>query len=348
MVTPEPATSASGQEVLVVDKDEKVARGLKSLLGRLGLVVTVTPDPVRARELLNHKFFTVALFDADTPSAAGGLELLRFAREKSPLTTVIVMTARKAFDIGVTAFRGGAADVIVKEPSTVQYLKDRVVAASTQLMALSERNTLLEEVSDLNDEFLRRMRELSKQRLDLEDRLLGREETQTGGPGDLCSILLVTDDATTGTHLGALFPADKGWKLTVAQRGAESLDLADQLHPQIVLVKDPLPDLPARMVINSLNASAPDAITILVRPPARRGLAGEVTMVEGSRIIVLVPEYRAPDQLVAPIKEIREGIRYKLKERRYLQVFRQSHLDFLQRYNAIRQKIEAALARARR
>ena len=108
---------AAGQEVLVVDKDEQVTRGLQKLLGRLGLVVTATTEPVRAQDLLINKFFAVALFDVDTPATGEGLELLRFARDKSPLTTVIIMTARKAFDIGVAGFRGGAADVVVKEPS---------------------------------------------------------------------------------------------------------------------------------------------------------------------------------------------------------------------------------------
>lgn len=347
-VASEPTNIAAGQEVLVVDKDDKVARGLQTLLARLGLVVTVTSDPVRARDLLINKFFTVALFDVDTPTVAGGLDLLKFAREKSPLTTVIVMTARKAFDIGVAGFRGGAADVVVKEPDTVPYLKDRVLAAATELMTLSDRNTLLEEVSEVHEEFLRRMRDLSRQRLDMEDRLLGREETQTGGPGDVCSVLLVNDDLDAGAQLAAAFPKEKGWDVTVAQSGGESMDLANQLRPQIVLVKDPLPDLPARMVVNTVKTSAPDAVAILYQPPTRAGTAGEVKMVEGNRVIVLVAAYRSPDQLVAPMTEIREGIRQKLKERRYLQAFRQSNLDFLQRYNSIRQKIQVALARAKK
>src|SRR6185503_7431093 len=144
------------------------------------LVVTVTSDPVRARDLLVTKFFAVALLDVDTPGAGAGLELLKFARDKSPLTTIIMMTARKAFDIGVAGFRGGAADVVVKEPDSVPYLKDRVLLAADELSALSDRNTLLEEVGEVHEGFLRRMRELSRQALDLEDRLLGREDADTG------------------------------------------------------------------------------------------------------------------------------------------------------------------------
>ncbi len=339
---------AAGQEVLVVEKDDKVARGMQSLLGRLGLVVTVTADPVRARDLLVNKLFAVALFDVDTPSPGAGLELLKFARDKSPLTTVIVMTARKAFDIGVAGFRGGAADVVVKEPETVPYLKDRVVAAAEELMALSDRNTLLEEVSEVHEEFLRRMRDLSRQRLDLEDRLIGRESTDMGGASDLCTVLLVNDDPTAATQMGTVFPDEKGWRITVALSGGEASDVASQIRPQIVLVKEPLPDLPGRMVANMVKTGVPDAVVLLYEPPGRQGTAGEVKMLETNRLMVLVTGYTTPAQLVPPLTEIREGIRKKMKERRYLQAFRQANLEFLQRYNSVRQKIQIAVARPKR
>ena len=61
-------SSAAGQEVLVVDADEQVVKGLDRLLTRVGLVVTGTPDPVRARDQLLNKFYAVALVDADTPT----------------------------------------------------------------------------------------------------------------------------------------------------------------------------------------------------------------------------------------------------------------------------------------
>ena len=331
-----------------MDRDDKVARGMQALLGRLGLVVTITSDPVRARDLLANKFFAVALVDVDTPSTGGGLDLLKFARDKSPLTTVIMMTARKAFDIGVAGFRGGAADVVVKEPDTVPYLKDRVLAAAEELMALSDRNTLLEEVAELHEEFLRRMRDLSRQRLDIEDRLLGHDTTETGGPGEACTVLLVNDDPGAATQLGGVLAEEKGWRITLALSGGEASDVAAQIRPQIVLVKEPLPDLPGRMVANMVKTGVPDAVVLLYEPPVRGGPVGELRMVEGSRMMVLLTGYTTPEQLLAPMTEIREGLRKKLKERRYLQAFRQANLEFLQRYNSVRQKIQTALGRSKK
>ena len=64
--------AAAGQEVLVVDADDQVVKGLDRLLTRVGLIVTGTHDPVRARDQLLNKFFAVALVDADTPTPGGG------------------------------------------------------------------------------------------------------------------------------------------------------------------------------------------------------------------------------------------------------------------------------------
>lgn len=330
-----------GHEVLVVDGDAKVVRGLEALLQRFGLVVTATADPVRARDLLVNKFFAVALVDVDTPEPGRGLELLSFAREKAPLTTIIIMTARKSFDIGVAGFRGGAADVVVKEPDSVPYLKDRVLAAAADLQSVSDRNILLEEVAEVHEEFLRRMRELARQRLDLEDRLLGRDPGDGGG-GSVCAVLVVDDEPEAAERLEAVLPADRGWRVSAAYTGGEALDSAAQDRPHIVLVKEQLPDLPGRMVVTTIKSSAPDAVTLLYSTPPRPGQAGVVSMVEGSRVMVLVQGYATPDQLVAPLTEVREGIRQKLRERRYLQAFRQGQLEFLQRYQAVRQKILVA------
>jgi len=47
---------AAGQEVLVVDADDQVVKGLDKLLTRVGLIVTGTHDPIRARDQLLNKF----------------------------------------------------------------------------------------------------------------------------------------------------------------------------------------------------------------------------------------------------------------------------------------------------
>jgi DNA-binding NtrC family response regulator len=342
-----PPSSAAGQEVLVVDADEQVVKGLDRLLTRVGLVVTGTPDPVRARDQLLNKFYAVALVDADTPTPGAGIELLQFARDKAPLTSVIVMSARKSYETSVKAFRAGAVDVVLKEPDTVPYLRERVIEAASELQSTSERNTLMEEISETHEEFLRRMRDMAKEVVELEDRLQGRRAGEAD-EGDVTNVVLVDDDQSVLAKLEKALPADDGWHFRVAVTGGEALDFVTQMRPQIVLVKEQLPDLPGSMVVKTVKAGTPDAVTLLYNQAMRPGGSGELKMVDASRIMSLVPNFNDADQLVGPLREIREGLRQKNHERRYLQAFRQRNYEFLQRYASLKQRIKAELDRGKK
>jgi DNA-binding NtrC family response regulator len=346
-----PPSTAASQEVLVVDGDEQVIKGLDRLLTRVGLIVTGTSDPARARDQILNKFFAVALLDADTPTPGGGLELLQFARDKSPGMSVIMMANRRSFDIAVKSFRGGAIDVVLKEPEVVPYLRERVVDAAIELKSASERNSLIEEVAEAHEDFLRKMREMSKQFTDLEDRIIGRTTTgerPTLGAADLTDVVVVDDDPEAVPGLERVLTTADGWRFFAALTGGEALDHVTQQRPHIVIVKEHLPDLPGSMVVKTVKSGAPDAITLLYSPPVRGGGAGFIKMMEGSRIMTLVPSYTAPEQLLAPMKEIREALHQKAKERRYLQAFRQRNFEFLQRYNALKQRVAAQLDRGKK
>lgn len=339
---------AAGQEVLVVDADDQVVKGLDRLLTRVGLIVTGTHDPVRARDQLLNKFFAVALVDADTPTPGGGIELLQFARDKSPLTSVVIMTARKSYETAVKAFRAGAADVVLKEPDVVPYLRERVVEAATDIKATADRNSLLEEVAETHEDFLRRMRDLAREAVDLEDRIAGRMPTDDRDELATVSVVLVDDDQEAVSKLERVLTGAAGWQFRPALTGGEALDVVMQERPQIVIVKEDLPDLPGSMVVHTVKSSAPDAVTLLYSPPGRSGRAGEVKLVDAHREMSLVASYSEAGQLVGPLNEIREALRQKSRERRYLQAFRQKHYEFLQRYNALKQRLKEELDRRKK
>jgi DNA-binding NtrC family response regulator len=339
---------AAGQEVLVVDTDEQVVKGLDRLLTKAGLIVTGTHDPIRARDQLLNKFFAVALVDADTPTPGAGIELLQFARDKSPLTTVVVMSARKSYDVAVKAFRAGAADVVLKEPDVVPYLRERVIEAAGDIKATADRNVLLEEVADTHEDFLRRMRDLTRDLVDMEDRLAGRTPEERSDAAGHVSVVVVDDDPAALLKLEEKLTPAQGWQFRPALTGGEALDVVTQMRPQIVLVKEDLPDLPGSMVVHTVKAGAPEAVTLLYSPPGKSGRTGEVKMVDATRVMSLIGSYTDPGQLVVPLGEIREALKQKTHERRYLQAFRQRHLEFLQRYNGVKQRLKEELDRGKK
>jgi DNA-binding NtrC family response regulator len=335
---------AAGQEVLVVDADDQVVKGLDRLLTKVGLIVTGTHDPVRARDQLLNKFFAVAVVDADTPTPGAGIELLQFAGDRSPLTSVVVMTSRKSYETAVRAFRAGAADVVLKEPDVVPYLRERVLEAAGAIKETADRNSLFEEVAETHEAFLRRLRELSHELVDLEDRVAGRTSDEPND-GAAISVVLVDDEPTAADKLAHVLTPAQGWQFRGALTGGEALDMVMQVRPQIVIVKEDLPDLPGSMVVNTVKTSFPEALTLLYSPPGKSGRSGEVKLVDAGRVMTLVGSYASPVELVAPLNEIREALRQKSRERRYLQSFRQRNFEFLQRYNALKQRLKDALGR---
>src|SRR5262249_10131543 len=146
---------ADGQEVLVVDGDEKVQRGLAQLLSTSGMVPTVMTDPGRARALAREKYFPVAVVDLDTPNANDGLELVRWLKSDSPIAAAFVICSRKVFESAVEAFRAGAVDIVVKAPDQVDYLRRRVLEAATAARIRAEDERLLGEALSVHEEFLK-------------------------------------------------------------------------------------------------------------------------------------------------------------------------------------------------
>src|SRR6476661_3845248 len=135
--------AADGQEVLVIDGDDKVQKGLGQMLQSVGLVPTVMSDPDRAQALMREKFFALALIDLDTPQPNAGLALVRWVKQHAPTTAAIVMCSRKVFEAAIEAFRAGANDVVVKSPDQVEYLKKRVVEACSHTHERAQDDKLI-------------------------------------------------------------------------------------------------------------------------------------------------------------------------------------------------------------
>jgi DNA-binding NtrC family response regulator len=331
---------AEGQEVLVVDGDEKVQRGLGQLLTSNGLIPTVMADPERARSLLREKFFALALVDLDTPGTNGGLDLVRWIKREAPTVTCLVMVSRSVFESAVEAFRAGASDVVVKAPDQVEYLRRRVVETATQSAGRAQTDRLVHEVLGLHEDFLKRLMDTSRQASELEERLGGGAQSEVADLDTSVLIVEPPDDAWLGEQLRKALDQRGGYHLRVAGSGGEGLDAASGGRFQLALVCESLPDLPGSMVVNTIKSQSPETITILyTRPGARPGRA---SVMEGSKAIAFVPEFRDAGQMVERIDELKAAFRAKSRERRYLAAFRQQNYELLKRYAELKQKLARA------
>jgi DNA-binding NtrC family response regulator len=337
-----PDTQAeTGQEILVLDADETVRKGVERLLREAGLGVTMLSDIERAKDQLANRFFPVVLVDLDTPTPDAGIDLIKFVRERSPLTAVVVMSRRIGFDAIAPVFRAGATDVIPKAREYVRDLRDRVVKAASDVKAAMAREQLLVDLVELNEELLRKMMALSRQATDAEDKLIEREgglSSSASGLGAL-NLLLVDDDAALANVLEKELTEAKGWHIRHVQTGGEALDSASQVPPMVLVAKENLPDLTGSMVVKTIKASVPSLIAMVFAPPSP-GHAGEVRIADQSRLHVLLPQFIAPGELVAQLSEVRDALARKGKERRYVKIFQTHYTEILEKCHKLKRRVD--------
>ncbi len=331
----------SGPEILVLDGDESVRRGAERLLREAGLTVTALADIERAKDQVANRFFPVVLTDLDTPTEGAAIDLIKFVKERSPLTAVIVMSRRIGFDAIAPVFRAGATDVIPKSREHVRHLRDRVVKAASDIKSAMGREQLLTDLVDLNEELLRKMMALSRQATDSNDKLLEREggvSSTASGLGAI-NLLLVDDDSALANALEKDLSEEKGWRFRHVQSGGEALDSATQIPPTVLVAKETLPDLSGSMVVKSIKASVPSVVAMVFRSPTAEQ-AGDVRVIDQSRLHVLVPRFLVPGDLLTQLVEVREALTRKAKERRYVKIFQTQYMDLLQRCHKLKQAVD--------
>ncbi|RMH44951.1 MAG: response regulator [Deltaproteobacteria bacterium] len=320
-----------GAEVLVVDKDPKVQKGMTQLLSSASLHVSCEADPEAALALAQRKFFSVAIVDLDTPVPSAGLDTIARLKEISPTTMVVMLTPRKAFDESVRAIRAGAVDIVWKSPEQVEHLLDRVMDAAGRSVGKREVDSILREVRDTYDDFLKRFMDAERRALDAAGgvSVVGVDEVR---------VLVVAPDAVL--HGALVSAAASGFSFDLAHSGGEALDRCSTVPYQIAIVSETLPDLPGSMVVRSIRTQSRETLVLRFTGP---GPGGRVELVETSRAIPVVDPFTAPQQLADRLDELAQAFRAKSRERRYAQAFRERHYDFLRRFVELKLKIDRQL-----
>lgn len=324
-----------GAEILVIDQDDKVTRGLTQLLSAANLHVTADTDPSSALGQLDKRFFSVVVIDLDTPTPNAGIEITRQVKQMSPTSMVIVLTPRKSYGDAVAAIRAGAMDVILKSPDSVGYLQERIMEAAGRSVDKREVSSVLADVRDVHEEFLQRFMEAERRALDLADRVAGRTAEDVIGSEQIRILVVEPDGRLAGELIARQLP---GYEIETVATGGEALDRVSSARFHITLVADDLPDLPGSMVVRSLKTQNPELVALSYRP------GGRVEIVESARTIPVIEGFTDAQQLVDRLGDLTQAFRAKARERRYTQAFRERHYDFLRRYVELKSKIERALS----
>jgi two-component system response regulator PilR (NtrC family) len=124
--------------ILVCDDQRSICEMLDISLRKEGHKVETVNAGEAAKKRLSSANYEVLVTDIKMPQT-DGIEVLRFARQVSPDTSVILVTAVEDYEAAVQAVKGGAFDYIHKGPGLLEELKI-AVARSVEASHLRREN----------------------------------------------------------------------------------------------------------------------------------------------------------------------------------------------------------------
>ncbi|MFQ5578726.1 MAG: response regulator transcription factor, partial [Anaerolineae bacterium] len=107
--------------ILIVDDEETIRYFLRLELEQLDYEVWDAATGEKAMQLLDTHSFDVILLDLRLPGI-GGLKVMRYCKQTSPHTSIIIITAYATLDSAIDALKHGAHDYILKPFNTAQVL----------------------------------------------------------------------------------------------------------------------------------------------------------------------------------------------------------------------------------
>jgi len=123
--------------ILVCDDQRSICEMLDISLRKEGHRVETVNAGDAAKKKLSSANYEVLITDIKMPQT-DGIEVLRFARQSSPETSVILITAVEDYEAAVQAVKGGAFDYIHKGPGLLDELKISVGRALETMMLKSQ------------------------------------------------------------------------------------------------------------------------------------------------------------------------------------------------------------------
>lgn len=316
---------AAGDELLIVDSIEAHLSGMRKLFEDAGYVVTATPHIADARQLLERKFFPVVLVDLDVDRPGAGLDLVRFTRERSRQTAVVLLSGRRSYEGAVDALRLGVVDVVLKQPDQVDYLKQAVDIAAERFRATEGAgDSLLRDAHSVLDESFQVMLAMARD--------IYADISVAAVANFNPRVLIVDGDAEFLQKLAGLVQ-DKGWQIAAEMSGGAALDKAGEYNFDVVAARDELMDLKGSMVVKSIQASRAETVGLVYSSP---GGEGRIERYQQGRSADVERPFQGAEHLVRKLEQIVTELSTTQRDRRVIQAFRQDHEDFFRKYAALK------------
>jgi two-component system NtrC family sensor kinase len=199
------------EKILIIEDNRQLIDLLKDdILEPLGYCVSSAIDGVTGLRRAVSDQPDLILLDLNLPRMSG-MEILQALSKESTPPPAILMTVHGSEKIAVDAFRLGVVDYIVK-PFPMQELLDSVERALRKSRLVSERDSLLAQLSQANEQLQRQLRDQSQIQaigraltasLDQPSVLQGVVQAATQVTEADTAVLLLLDPSGQNLHLAA-------------------------------------------------------------------------------------------------------------------------------------------------
>ena len=155
---------------LIADDDEALRSLVSQVLEADGFSVDVAHDGESAWRVFQEQLPDLVFADIRMPGRSG-LDLLADIRRTNPRTHVILMTSHASLQTAIGALKSGAYDYLIKPFEELELISCAARRATDSLQLLRERDALMVELKDHNEE-LRKLNRMFRE-LAVKDSLTG-------------------------------------------------------------------------------------------------------------------------------------------------------------------------------
>ena len=132
-------------KILIVDDEKHILELLAKFMDKHAYSYDLADTVEKAKMLIDKSVYDILLTDKNMPDVdsnmEGGMTLLRYAKEISPETEVIVITGYATIETAIDAMKMGAFEYIMK-PIPLADLKDKIDRALSYKQFISSKVTL--------------------------------------------------------------------------------------------------------------------------------------------------------------------------------------------------------------
>ena len=118
----------ASKKIVILDDEPIVCERLKPALEKAGFEVETFANGQEVIDRFTETRFDVLVTDLKMQKP-DGLEVMKFVKENSPTTKVIIITGYATVDTAHDAMKGGAVDFIAK-PFKISQLRDLIISVT--------------------------------------------------------------------------------------------------------------------------------------------------------------------------------------------------------------------------